>query len=86
MQINPGDTAWVQGGPFAGFQATVIQLDADGTARVDLDIFGRSTPAEVSANLLGSSPPDSGVSGVREPRRPLSPMDSAAISATPPSE
>jgi transcription antitermination factor NusG len=38
MRINPGDTAWVQGGPFAGFHATIIQLDADGTARVALDI------------------------------------------------
>jgi hypothetical protein len=83
MRVSPGDTAWVQRGPFAGFLATIIQLDANGTAHVDLDVFGRSTPAEVSVDLLDLFPPGSGAAGVREPRRPLSPMDSAATSATP---
>jgi hypothetical protein len=81
MQIRPGDTAWVQGGPFVGFQGQVVALNLDGTALVNVDVFGRSSPVEFDAGLLGSSPPGSGTSGVREPRRPLSPTDSDAIAA-----
>jgi hypothetical protein len=86
MQVQPGDTAWVQRGPFVGFQGQVVKLNLDGTALVKLDIFGRSTPAEFDPGQLGSSPPDSGISGVREPRRPLSPADSEAVAAPLPEE
>ena len=86
MQLKPGDTTWVQRGPFVGFEGRVMQLHHDGTALVKLDIFGRSAPVELDADMLGGSPPGSGASGVREPRRPLSPTSSAAISAPLPAE
>ena len=86
MQVKPGDTAWVQGGPFMGFQGQVVQINLDGTAMIQLDVFGRSARAELNPDLLGLAPPDSGVAGVREPRRPIAPADAAAISAPLPDE
>jgi hypothetical protein len=69
-----------------GFRRHVMQHNQDGIALVKLDIFGRSTTAELDTDLLGSSPPDSGLSGIREPRRPLSPTNSAALSTPLPKE
>jgi hypothetical protein len=86
MEIKPGVRAWVQSGPFAGFHAQVIQFNGNGTALVSVDIFGRSTPTELDPGVLGSSPPGAGMSGVREPRRPLSPSDSASTFAPPPAD
>jgi hypothetical protein len=40
-----------------GFRRHVMQHNQDGIALVKLDIFGRSTTAELDTDLLGSSPP-----------------------------
>src|SRR5918995_839326 len=53
MSITPGETTWVQGGPFVGMEGRVVQVDPDGTALEDLEIFGRSTRAELDVTLLG---------------------------------
>jgi hypothetical protein len=86
MHLEPGELAWVQSGPFAGFQGQIVELNRNSTALVSLDIFGRSTPTELDPAVLGSWTPDSGVAGVREPRRPLPPTDTASISAPLPSD
>ena len=86
MGMKPGDTAWVQRGPFVGFRGQVVLVSDDGTALVSVDLFGRPTPTEMDVGLLGSSPPDPGLSGVREPRRPLSPPGSGGIAAPLPEE
>jgi hypothetical protein len=86
MQWKIGDLAWVQAGPFAGFHGKIVELDPAGTARVNLWIFRRPTPAELQIDHLGSSSPDAGATGVREPRRPPSPRGSGPIASPLPEE
>lgn len=81
MEMQPGDAVWVEAGPYAGFDGRVIQIDVGGTAHVVLDVFGRPTPVE-----LRLGPPDSGLSGVREPRGPIPTSGPAAMAAPMPDD
>jgi hypothetical protein len=68
-----GDRVQVLRGPFKGFQGTVVQEEGDRPV-ICLRIFGRAATVTLEADKLG---PDDGGGGaaVREPRRPLPPLD-----------
>ncbi|MGR3376045.1 transcription termination/antitermination NusG family protein [Salipiger abyssi] len=51
-RVRAGDTALFRAGPFAGLQCEVVELLADGGARVQLELFGRPTPATASPDDL----------------------------------
>lgn len=68
-----GDRVQVLTGPFKGFQGTVVQEEGDHPL-ICLRIFGRVTRVALEVDKLG--PDDGGGgAGVREPRRPLLPLD-----------
>lgn len=52
LGLDPGDRVTVIDGPFASFQATVVDVMGLETARVLIDIFGRETPAEFDVRQL----------------------------------
>ena len=80
--VNPGDAVRVTTGPFQGFEGVVADRLNDDAALVVLDIFGRTTQAELPLRYLEDNAPGSSGAGVRERRRPLPPHDSgvAALS------
>ena len=79
-----GDRVQVLTGPFKGFQGTVVQDEGDHTI-VRLRIFDRVTTVALEADKLG--PDDGGGgAGVREPRRPLPPLDDTAADLPQPRE
>jgi hypothetical protein len=79
-----GDRVQVLTGPFKGFQGTVVQEEGDHPI-ICLRIFGRVTQVALEADKLG--PDDGGGgAGVREPRRPLPPLDEAAADLPEPRE
>ena len=79
-----GDRVQVLTGPFKGFQGTVVQEEGDHPV-VCLSIFGRVTSVALEADKLG---PDGGGggAGVRQPRRPLQPLDETAADLPGPRE
>src|SRR5688572_21165762 len=81
VQAGPGDAVRVTSGPFSGFSGLFVELLADERARVLLDVFGRGLSTELRLDEFDGGGPGSGGSGVREPRRPLTPYgaDSVAL-------
>lgn len=51
-RFKPGQAVRVQGGPFAGFAAQIQGYTSNQRLRVLLDVFGRSTPAELVETVL----------------------------------
>jgi hypothetical protein len=79
-----GDQVHVLTGPFKGFQGTVVQEEGDHPI-ICLHIFGRVTRVALEADKLG--PDDGGGgAGVREPRRPIPPLDDTAADLPEPRE
>lgn len=51
--FSVGDRVTIVDGPFADFTGIIAELNEDkGTARVEIEIFGRKTPAEVQVRSL----------------------------------
>jgi len=51
--FKPGDLVGITNGPLAGFEGKVMAVnESRGTAQVELEIFGRATPAEVELRHL----------------------------------
>lgn len=51
--FEAGDEVSVTAGPFSGFSGKVLEInESKGTARIEIEIFGRSTPAEVELRAL----------------------------------
>lgn len=66
--LSPGDRVVIIDGPFASFQATVVDKIGLAAARVLIDIFGRQTPAEfeLAHDAKRQSPPSVCSSGLLE--------------------
>ena len=51
--FEAGDEVSVTAGPFSGFSGKVLEVsESKGTARIEIEIFGRATPAEVEFRAL----------------------------------
>ena len=56
--FSPGDTVRIKSGPFASFVSEVRKVDdVRGLLTVEVEVFGRRTPVDVSFSDVEEAPP-----------------------------